>query len=426
MSRSRPADHPRVQDLRKRIALDRLPPELGTALLVTSSDAQRRALRQLGQLLTDPLGPSVQELTRHAVCATVHEFALLAANQGVLDPSAADLLRRVSQAEAGSLLSGGTTEGLLAAVAAAVREQITRHPVLATHAVALQFCLRRYLDHVRPTIPQGRPAQAPPPPPGRAADERHENVAPFLYHDLRQYFGARVHQACVTVQVPAASTTDATDCTVTIPGSNPEDGVYLAATDHIAFLHPSTFLATPTEGTEQTFVAVHAGPVPLHELVRAYQSALLLARMIRLGWARPPGPVHCRPHSPADIPLELLEQLAPHLELLLPTPLPHRIELARTLRRVLVKPDTLQQHAKALNISTSTLRQRLTPLQPILRQNGLPPSQILALASVLPALISLWKAELEQPAKPTGAHEIQLVVSFSTQPETPPLPRDVP
>ncbi|WP_244931806.1 hypothetical protein [Nocardioides sp. W7] len=423
MSQSRPAEHPRVQELRKRLALDRLAPGVGAALLTSSTDHQNRALRQLGRVLTDPLSPGAGKLIRHTVCVMVYDFAALAANQGLHHPPAADLLRRAGEAEARSLLRAGTTEGLLAVVATAIREQIARNPVLAVHTVALHTSLRRYLDHLQQAVPSSRPAQ-PPAPPLPAANERPDNVASFLYHDLVQHFGARVQQACVTVQIPATKPDPTTaTTTATTPGSNRVEGAYLEATDHVAFLHPTAFLPTPTEGSDPSAVALQVGPVPVQELVRAYQSAVLLARMIHLGWAHPPGPIQCHPHAQADFPLSLLEELAPHLQPLLTAPLPHRIELARTLRRMLVKPGTMQQHAKALCISTSTLRQRLEPLQPILGQNGPPPSQLIALATILPALDFLWKAELNHNAPATGTH-IEIVVTFEPPP-TPP-PRDVP
>lgn len=113
-----------------------------------------------------------------------------------------------------------------------------------------------------------------------------------------------------------------------------------------------------------------------------------------------------RSENDPDLPLGLLEQLAPHLGRLLGLLLPHRIESARALHRILTKPATLQQHARALGVSTATLRHRLAPLDPILGHGGHSPDHLVALASVLPALDHLWHAELLDPVPSPRSAEV--------------------
>lgn len=421
MSHSRPVDRQMLRELRKRLALDRLAPEASAALLSTSADSQRLAQRHAGQVPADGSSPVARRLARHVVTVAVHEFALLAATQPVTSLTAPELFRRVGHAEAASQLAEGTTEGLLAVVATTIREQISRHPVLGFHTVALHTSLRRYTDYLRPADDHRHHHPHQPTTSETAPTECPDNVAPFLYHELIQHFGTRVQQACVTVQV-AIPTPEAPNDTLSPPDANPDDGVIITATDHLVFVHPGSFLSAPSGGTGPVLIGVNVGPVPVHDLVRAYQSALLLARMVRLGWSRPLASFPCRPHSPSDVPLEVLEQITPHLGPLIATPLPHRIELARTLHRVLTTPSTMQQHAKALNISPSTLRQRLVPLQPILQQNVLTPHQTAVLGSVLPALGYLWKTELTQRQQGPDTPDFEITITFDVSPPPPPPP----
>lgn len=415
---SRPGEGRPGDALRKHLALDRLSPELGVTLVSVSPDAQRHVLRRLDQVLTDPPSPHTLELGRHAACSAVHEFALLAAGRPPLDPSAAVLMSRFVRAEAAARSGTATTETLLATIAAAIRHQVARHPRLVTHKGALHASLGRYLDHLRSPILLGSVARH-----RDSAPERPDDVAPFLYHHLRQQFGSGVRHCCVTVQVPAEMPAGA--ATAAAATGDAVDGVCLAASDHLVLLHPSAF-----PPAEQGSITVYAGPVPLHELVRAYQSAALLARMVKLGWAKPARAVHWHLQSSAsmtsDLPLELLEQLAPHLEPLLRAALPHRVELVRTLHRVLVQPTTtLKQHAKALNISPSTLRHHLAPLEPVLKNDELPPAQLIALASVLPALDFLWRVELSQLGQPKRATDTtELAACTDAGPVIPPHPRE--
>lgn len=387
----------RVSKLRQRLALDRLPGSVGSVLLATSTDAQRTALRQLDRTPNDALGIAARDAGRHAMTAGVHEFALLVAGEGTAEPPAAVLLRRLQQIEPETPTGFGTTEVMLTLIGSAVRAQIARHPVLTTHTVALHSCLRRYLDHLRHAVPPQRGA-----PPVTPDLDVPDDLAPFLYHHLREEFGRQVPRACVTVlMVPRPAAVPA----------HPGHGVLLVASDHLAFLHPDAFLPPPSPGTTPA-ATVHAGPVAPHDLVRTYQSAVLLARMIHLGWAAASGPVRSHPHGPGDmstdLPLGLLEQLTPHLSPLLGLPLTHRLDAAHALHHVLARPSTLQQHARALRVSTATLRHRLAPLESILGRGGLPPDHLIALASLLPALLHLWRAELDDVLGPP-APEVEQV-----------------
>lgn len=384
-------DHAR--QLRTSLGTDRLAPGAGAAALATSPRTQRWALRHLTGAVGAPLSPQALKIVRPAICAGVHEFTLLVAGQGCVDPPAAQYFARLGRPEVRARLGATTPEHLTAAVDAAIRHQVDQDLVLQSQADALLGCLDRYVAHLRAAV-QGRAGRHPRPgdlDPTRVPDD----VAPYLYYELAQHFGHSIHQVYVTVQ--AATDQAAGDSIATVESTTSSPAVTLRARDHLVFLHPTAFPRVAADLPDLGPLTVHAGPVSPDELVDTYESALLVARMARLGWIHPPGPVTWQPPTPLDLaahlPLGLLEQLTPYLRPLLNTPLPLRLEMARSFHRVLAhSSSTLKEHARALNISISTLRHHLVPLEPV--QHEPSSTKLVALASVLPDLARLWTVEL--------------------------------
>lgn len=391
----------RARQLRQKLAMDGLAPEIGAALLTTSPAAQRWALRHLGQTVGTPMHPQALKMSRQAVGAGVQEFAFLVAEQGCVDPPAASLFERLGQRDIRDRLGSLTPENLLEVVRAGISDQIDQDHLLTTHAGALHVSLERFLKLLHAATQGNRAGQQAAAPQRSGADVRLDDVAPFLFHHLREHFGPTPRRACLTVRaVPPG-----VDAGLPFVDREASGGVVLRASDHGVYLHPTAFRVMPGEALGTGRATVYAGPLPLHQLVRAYQSTLLRVRMISLGWADPQGPVNWRPPAAPTMsvhfPRAVLERLTPSLGPLLTAPLPQRLEMARTLQVVLAHPAAaLKEHARMLNVSPSTLRHHLAPLDPLLQHRDPDSTDLIALAAVLPTLIDLWRAEARDDKRP--------------------------
>jgi len=377
----------RVTQLRKDLGLTPVPPHVGTELRAIAPRISEQVARMLRQ---DPayaaLSPDGRQLLLSAVARAVDEFARLVEDR---PPQARPV-------EA-TLVELGHVEGRLGPCRAAVhaafqtlREvtrvlwpQLPRARCFSTH---LDEALVRYAKGLcARTMSAPRPTAAAPTSSRRTSGPRVDGLLSLV----EQRWGNQPVPLYLSV-----STHGAAD--VPVPRNTPR-GLSFIDTDHVVTVAPHPIPPPRPASAPHPSIVVCVGPVSMNGTAQAYDTALLLLRLIRAGVATPPSPViihvpnlgFLRP-SPSEASVQKIT------DLLLPLSKHgshRRSALARTLQLCLRTATTAQGLAKQLAMHPQTVHNHLTALRTLYNPNLDFAQDNLAMQAALDLVLPLWELE---------------------------------
>ena len=409
----------RLDRLRSGLGLKSVPPVVGTELRTMAPMISKQLERRLLDRASRHPEPAASEHKQlHApVLLALAEFARIVEDRPPGDPAAEVVLGelvRGSQHPERSLTALSTA---LDTVREAMRDLWGRLPHGQAHATQLDVGLARYTERLCTRTVEAQLRQA-----AGSQGRRHTQEARMteLLAMVDHRWGSDPVPLCLGV-----SAVDATrDAAPSVAGRRPrrsrtpapandptpERPMRLVAADHVVTTTPHADHVARSAGTRRSPLGLCVGPVLADDLAMAYDSALLLFRLVRIGVAQAPPPsTHFGlPHLGFLHPYPSHANVRKVADLLLPLcaqPCVRRVSLARTLQFRLRTSGTAQSLAKQLEMHPQTLHNHLAALRelydPELEFDG----DTVAIQAALDLVLPLWELEAAaSQASRSGPH----------------------
>jgi hypothetical protein len=381
----------RVTQLRQVLGLAPIPPHVGTELRRIAPRVSEQVVRLLRH---DPaymsLSPEGQRLLLSAVARAVDEFARLVEDRPTQAPPVEAMLVEIVRVE-------GRLEPCRAAVHAASQtlREVTRVlwpqlPHARAFCTQLDAALARYAEGLCTRVLSAPQAATATGTGTRASAAPHVDGMLAL---VEHRWGARPVELYVSVRTVGATDVPAPRGTAQRTTTR---ALSFVGSDHLVTVTEDPTPPRPTP-TAQPQIVVCIGPVPVKETALAYDTALLLLRLIRAGVAAPPSPVlvqapnlgFLRP-SPSEATVKMITDL---LQPLSSHGSHRRSALARTLRLCLRTATTAQGLAKQLAMHPHTVHNHLNALRTLYNANLDFAEDNLAMQAALDLVLPLWELE---------------------------------
>lgn len=397
----------RVSRLRADLGLSSLPPYVGAELRTVAPVVAR----QLESTWSDHapryavLSPAIQKGLSATASVAFDEFARLVEDRPPVTPSVdtvlGDLLRTAKHPERCLVAILSTLE----AVRGVMTELWPQLPHSRAYVEQLDAALAKYTERLCARTLDAHHLMTARPASGlRAEEARVMGLLDLIHHR----WGPRQVELCVVVEaLPTPTDTGGPRARPKASGPTPPHGpraLHLATRDHVVTVapHPAP-LPHPSRAARQP-VCIRMGPVPADEVSLAYDTALLLFRLVRAGVARPP--------RPEVLPLPPLGFLRPNpCETNVPAvaallnPLceqnpSRRVALARTLRLRLRTAGTAQDLAQELAMHPHTVHNHFSALRALYNAELDFGDDTLPIQAALDLVLPLWEQEARSDPAP--------------------------
>lgn len=388
----------RVGQIRMKLGLAGVPPHVGAELqaitAVVSAQVRVRLAHELPRYAV--LAPEEQRRLLTAITRSVDEFARIVENRPLIAPVVGATLIEIAHDAAHPERFILTLHTALESLRAVMRDV---WPTLAhgrSHAVRLDLALARYVEQLG-----ARTLNALQPPAGDPHERRVEAQLSALVAVVERRWPGQPIQLCLGL-IPFTPENGATPPSA--PGhpiaSDRREAphpVRLVATDHILLVTPHQPRVPEVGGVRSTAGVLWGGPVPAGEVAEAYQTALLMFRLVGAGVAAPPptpvplpnlGFLRARPSQAA------VAQITELLRPLTQQSAARRAALARTLQLRLRTGGTARALAEHLGLHAQSARNHLGALRKLFDNKDLDFGQdTLTIQAALDLVLPLWEHE---------------------------------
>lgn len=409
----------RVGQIRAMLGLTHVPPQVGAELqtisAVVSAQVQVQLRREVPRYAA--LSPEEQLRLVTAITRAVDEFARIVANRPLDAPVVGATLIEIARDATHPERFILALHTALEAVRAVMRDAWPTLALASSHTVRLEFALARYVEELGArTMNALHPLSA-----GRHDHQTEEAQLSAVLALVEHRWRGRPVQLCLGL-------TDLTteDDTAPAPARTPavaadrREGprlVCLVAPDHLLLVtqhrpgapgsDPTPWSARATQASRATRPGgvLWGGPVSAGEVGEAYETALLMFRLVRAGIAATVpsgllalprlGFLRARPNQAA------VTQILGLLEPLTRQSAHRRVSLARTLQLRLRTGGTARALADQLGLHEQSARNHLSALRRLFDNPDLDfGQQTIILQAALDLVLPLWEVESSGPETP--------------------------
>lgn len=388
----------RVGQIRAKLGLAPVPPyvgaELQTITAVVAAQVQVRLAHELPRYAV--LSPEEQQRLLITVSRAVDEFARIVENRPLDAPFVGATLMEIARDAAHPERFVLTLHTALESVRAVMRDVWPTLTHARSHAVRLDLALARYVEQLG-----ARAMSALHPPTGDPHERRVEAQLSALVAVVERRWPGQPIQLCLGL-IPLVAEDGATPAAQSHPIAadrrEAPHPVRLVATDHILLVTAHQPRAAELSVPVRSAAGVlWGGPVPAGEVAEAYQTALLMFRLVGAGVATPPptpvplpnlGFLRARPSEAA------VAQITELLRPLTRQSAHRRATLARTLQLRLRTGGTARALAEHLGLHAQSARNHLGALRKLFDNQDLDFGQdTLTIQAALDLVLPLWEHE---------------------------------